>query len=83
MRQKEAAEIAKREHQLELARIAAMNGDGRTAERDDRAKAPKLPSFMDGKDDLDAYLQRLGRFAKTAKWKKDGWPSKLSALLSG
>ena len=29
MRQKEAAEIAQREHELELARIAATNGDGR------------------------------------------------------
>ena len=86
MRQKEAAEVAKREHELELARIAAMNGDGRTTERgdrEDRAKAPKLPSFVDGKDDLDAYLQRFERFAETAKWKKDGWASKLSALLSG
>ena len=86
MRQKEAAGVAKREHELELARIAAMNGDGRTAERgdrEDRAKAPKLPSFVDGKDDLDAYLQRFERFAETAKWKKDGWASKLSALLSG
>ena len=83
MRQKEAAEIAKREHEFELARIAATNGDGRIAERDDRAKASKLPSFADGKDDLDAYLQRFERFAETAKWKKDGWASKLSALLSG
>ena len=38
---------------------------------------------MDGKDDLDAYLQTFERFAETAKWKKDGWASKLSALLSG
>ena len=83
VRQKEAAEAARREHELELARIAATNGDGRTAERDDRAKAPKLPSFVDGKDDLDAYLQRFERSAETAKWKKDGWASKLSALLSG
>jgi len=83
VRQKEAAEAAKREHQLELARLAATNGSGRTTERDDRAKAPKLPSFMDGKDDLDAYLQRFEKFADTAKWHKDGWASKLSALLSG
>ena len=72
-----------RQNELELARIAATNGDGRTAEREDRAKAPKLPSFGDGKDDLDAYLHRFERFAETAKWKKDGWASKLSALLSG
>ena len=83
MRQKEAAEAAKREHELELARLAATNGDGRTAERDDRAKAPKLPAFVDGKDDLDAYLQRFERFADTAKWHRTGWASKLSALLSG
>ena len=82
-RQKEAAEAAKREHELELARLAARDGNGHTAEREDRAKAPKLPSFVDGKDDLDAYLQRFERFAETAKWKKDGWASKLSALLSG
>ena len=82
-RQKEAAEVAKREHELELARLAARNGDGHTAEREDRAKAPKLPSFVDNKDDLDAYLQRFERFAETAKWKKDGWASKLSALLTG
>ena len=83
LRQKEAAEAARREHELELARIAATNGDGCTAERDDRAKASKLPSFVDGKDDLDAYLQIFERFAETAKWKKDGWASKLRALLSG
>ena len=83
MRQKEAAEAAKREHELELARLAATNGDGRTVERDDRAKAPKLPAFVNGKDDLDAYLQRFERFADTAKWHRTGWASKLSALLSG
>ena len=83
MRQKEAAEAAKRAHELELARLAATNGDGRIAERDDRAKAPNHPAFEDGKDDLDAYLQRFERFADTAKWHRSGWASKLSALLSG
>ena len=43
MRQKEAAEAAKSEHELELVRLAATNRDGRTAERDDRTKTPKLP----------------------------------------
>ena len=74
---------AKREHELEIARLAVENADGGPEVREDRAKAPKLPSFVDGKDDLDAYLQRFERFAETAKWKKDGWASKLSALLSG
>ena len=81
MKQKEAIEAAKREHELEIARLAVENADGGPVVREDRAKAPKLP-FVDGKDDLDAYLQRFERFAETAKWKKDGWASKLSALLS-
>ena len=83
MRQKEAAEAARREHELELARLGQGIHDDYPRDREDRAKAPKLPSFVDGKDDLDAYLQRFKRFAETAKWKKDGWASKLSALLSG
>ena len=49
----------------------------------DRAKAPKLPSFVDGKDDREAYLQCFERFATTAKWDRMGWATKLSALLSG
>ena len=83
LKQKEAIEAAKREHELEIARLAAASAGGRPEVREDRAKAPKLPSFVDGKDDLDAYLQRFERFATTAKWEKTGWASKLSALLSG
>ena len=84
LKQKEAIEAAKREHELELARLAQGRNVAERAElREDRAKTPKLPSFVDGKDDLDAYLQRFERFATTAKWEKTGWASKLSALLSG
>ena len=83
LKQKETIEAAKREHELEIARLAVENVDGRPEVREDRAKAPKLPSLVDGKDDLDAYLQRFERFAATAKWEKTGWASKLSALLSG
>ena len=74
MKQKEAIEAAKREHELELARLGQGRCVAERAElREDRSKAPKLPSFVDGKDDLDAYLQRLERFATTAKWEKTGW----------
>ena len=84
MNQKEAIEATKTEHELELARLGqGRNVTERAELREDRAKAPKLPSFIDGKDDLDAYLQRFERFATTAKWEKTGWASKLSALLSG
>ena len=59
MRQKEAAEAAKREHELELARLGHENLEDCPRDREDRAKAPKLPTVVDGKDDLDAYLQRF------------------------
>ena len=38
---------------------------------------------MDGKDDLDSYLERFERFAKTSKWPEVEWATNLSALLSG
>ena len=82
-RQKEAAEVAKREHELELAHLEQGNLEDHPRNREDRVKAPKLPSFVDDTDDLDAYLLRFERFADTAKWEKTGWASKLSALLSG
>lgn len=54
---------------------------GRNELREDRAKAPKLPSFVDGKGDLDAYLQRFERFAKGRR-SQDG-PRSLVLFLSG
>ena len=84
LKQREVIEATKREHELELARLGQSHNDTeRAGVREDRAKAPKLPSFVDGKDDLDAYLQRFERFATTAKWEKTGWAPKLSAPLSG
>ena len=56
-----------------MARLGQGNLDVRPRDREDRAKAPKLPSFVDGKDHLDAYLQSFERFADTAKWKKKNW----------
>ena len=83
MRQREAAEVAKRSHELELACLGQGNVDDRPRNREDRAKAPKFPSFLDGKDDLDAYLQSSRDLQRELSEKKDGWASKLSALLSG
>ena len=84
LKQKEAMEAAKREHELELARLGQEHGLGdRVHNREYRAKTPKVPSFVGGRDDLDAYLQRFERFATNAKWEKTGWATKLSALLSG
>ena len=86
-RQKVEIEEAQRRYELEMRRLEleqTRQGPGAKApSNEDRAKARKLPSFVDGKDDLDAYLQRFERFATTAKWEKAGWATKLSALLSG
>ena len=84
LKQREAIEAAKTEHELELARLAQGRNVTELDElRENMAKSPKLPSFVDGKDDLDAHLQRFERFATTAKWEKTGQASKLRALLSG
>ena len=37
------------------------------------AKSPKLPSFIDEKDELDSYLPRFERYAENASWEKDTW----------
>ena len=51
--------------------------------RNKDAKSPKLPSFVDEKDELDSYLLRFERYAENAIWEKDTWAIKLSALLTG
>ena len=48
-----------------------------------RVKKPKLPAFNDGRDDMDAYLRRFERFAKTANWPHEEWALALSSLLTG
>ena len=79
MKQKKAIEADEREHELELTRLEQGRNVVERAElREGRAKAPKIPSFV---DDLDAYLQQFEGFAATAKWKKTGRASKFSALL--
>ena len=84
LKQKEAMNDAKREHELELARLGQEHNPAvQVPNREDRAKIPKLPSFVDAKDGLDAYLQRFERFVTNAKWDKTGWATELSALLSG
>ena len=51
--------------------------------RNKDAKSPKLPSFIDEKDELDSYLLRFECYAENASWEKDTWAIKLSALLTG
>ena len=75
-RQKVEAKEAQRRHELEMKRLEleqTHQGHGaQAANKEDRKKVPKLPSFVDGKVDLDAYLQRFERCGTTAKWETAG-----------
>ena len=48
-----------------------------------RTKAPVLPGFVDGKDNLDSYLFRFETYATVAGWERSDWATCLSPLLSG
>ena len=74
------------DQEIELARIRGQNQDeslNRTIGGSRKAQAPKLPIFVCGRDDLDAYLNRFERFAATQHWPEDEWAINLSALLTG
>ena len=46
-----------------------------------RTKAPVLPGFVDGKDDMDSYLLRFERYTTVAGWERSDWATCLSPLL--
>ena len=81
--------------QLELAKIQAQasqqsehnltSGSARSVHEGENSKfkMPKLPAFVDRKDDLDSWLLRFERFATTSGWPKESWCTPLSALLTG
>ena len=79
-------ELALKEMELqEQARQAQVTASSATTPppRNKDAKSPKLPSFIDEKDELDSYLLCFERYAENASWEKDTWAIKLSALLTG
>ena len=81
--------------QLELAKIQAqasqqseynrISGSTRPVNEGESSKfkMPKLPAFVDRKDDFDSWLLRFERFAITSGWPKESWCTSLSALLTG
>ena len=79
---------ADRRHEIELARLrveeSVLNRSGQ-AERNigSMGSVPKLPSFDEKMDDLDAYLYRFEGYATMQGWPKERWASNLSALLKG
>ena len=79
-------ELALKEMELQAqqAQVQATTSSATTPPpRNKDAKSPKLPSFIDEKDELDSYLLHFERYAENASWEKDTWAIKLSALLTG
>ena len=76
---------AEHKRQLEImeaeAKLGTSSKVGKTATAPPRA--PKLPPFDDGKDDMDAYIQRFERYAEVQGWSRAQWAIHLSALLKG
>ena len=75
-------------HEIELAGLrvedSVLNRSGQ-AERNigSMGSVPKLPSFDEKIDDLDAYLYRSGGYATMQGWPKERWASNVSALRKG
>ena len=58
-----------RAHELELARIN-QNRPENEGTRNSHIKIPNLPMFIDGKDEMDSYLERFERFARSNNWEE-------------
>ena len=76
-------ELTLREMELKAQDQASASLAATPPPRNKDAKSPKLPSFIDEKDELDSYLLRFERYAENASWEKDTWAIKPSALLTG
>ncbi|KAK7107482.1 hypothetical protein V1264_015398 [Littorina saxatilis] len=77
-------ETKRLELQTEMVRV--QNEHEAPRQRDNQQqmlhRAPKLPAFADGKDQIDCYLARFERFAESARWQRDDWAIQLSAHLT-
>ena len=75
-------QLQDRQHEDELERLEAQKTLTQPRETI-KAKAPKIPTFNEGKDEMDSYLLRFERYATAQKWEPDTWATGLSALLQG
>ena len=76
-----------RQHEIETLRMRLEaereSRSNRASESRITAKRPKIPTFEDGKDNMDSYLNRFERIAEVNKWPREEWATNLSALLTG
>lgn len=78
--------ILDKEIQRDETRIKQDESDGGKDQipyRGIKSRVPKLPTFDENKDNIDAYIIRFERYASVQRWPKDQWAVNLSALLSG
>ena len=76
----EEREILKLKLELENSR---RDSDASLSQPTQNYKVPKLPAFVEGRDEIDAYLNRFERYARAQNWPEEIWATNLSALLSG
>ncbi|XP_072180111.1 uncharacterized protein [Diadema setosum] len=79
-RVKRELELTELNLQLERER---QRGERDTGASRAHVRPPKLPTFEEGKDNLDTYLNRFERYATANEWPPATWATNLSALLSG
>ena len=70
-------------HALELLDLKLKGGVGVVEKSVQKPKGPKIPTFEEGKYEMDSYLHRFEGYALAQSWNKDLWATHLSALLKG
>lgn len=80
----EFAEAEKRRaHELELAKIQSGPNGNHSNPHAPMFEGLRLPTFADGQDDLDSYLQRFERLAELHGWKVEDYHVYLGTCLRG
>ena len=83
-RVKEERELVQIKLELEKTKLTSVENGNRTGQASGTtSRVPKLPTFVEGKDQMDAYLNRFERYARAQNWPENIWATNLSALLSG
>ena len=78
-------ELEKRDKDMEMIKLKMTMGKDQTegVTQNITIHRPKLPKFEEERDNMDTYLQRFEKFAKTQKWDHAEWTTYLCALLTG